>query len=407
MTDTKAAAWLRPRLVFGAIAGAVVWAVWLASLSLGGFTRDAEGQLLGADHIAFYSAATLLRNGRPGDIYDHNSLGGVQQQITGGTWPYFMAYRNPPFYALLYVPTAALTFPASVLVWMTLSVAALGIAVWCLRPERPWRAFGWAFAFYPFFAAISFGQNTPLSLAIFAAVYRLSSDRRPFLAGLAAGLLWFKPQLLIGVFVWWGLAPWRHRFEWLGVALTGAALAVLSFVAIPEAAWAFVESLRSNVSYGGENGWNLHSPRAFWRLLLPDAPAALTWALTGVCALMAICGAALVHARTGGPLAVMFPVAVFLSLWVSPHTLIYEWALLFAAAVVLWERLPGRRDTWLTLFAVAWGVLTVSTTATLVQIRYLPLPFAFQLSIPVLAFVGVRVIRTLGERYPTPDAGRT
>jgi hypothetical protein len=407
MTDAATAAWLRERLWVGWAAGVAVWAIWLGSLAVGGFTRDAEGQLLGADHIAFYSAATLIRDGRPGAIYDHDAIGGVQQAVTGGTWPYFMAYRNPPFYALLYVPTAALPLPASVLVWMGLSMAALGFAVWCLRPEHPWRAFGWAFAFYPFFAAISFGQNTPLSLAVFAAVYRLSAERRPVLAGLVAGLLWFKPQLLIGPFVWWGLAPWRHRDEWLGVTLTGLVLAAISWLVVPEAAWAFADSLRANVAYGGENGWNLHSPRAFWRLLLPDAVPAVTWVLTGVCAAAALGGAAWVHVRTGGPLAVMFPVAVLLTLWVSPHTLIYEWALLFAAAVVLWERLPARRDTWLTLFAVAWAVLAVSTTASLVQLRHLEWPVALQMSIPVLAVVGGRAFRELGRRNPTPTPGPT
>lgn len=402
----SAAAWLRPRLWMGAVAGAAVWCAWLGSLALGGWARDAEGMILGADHITFYSAATLIRDGRPAAIYDHAALAEVQRRINDDR-PDFWAYRNPPFYALLYVPTAALPYPASALVWAALSVAAIGFAVWCLRPARPWRAFGWAFAFYPVFAAISFGQNTPLSLAVFAAVYRLSADRRPVLAGLVAGLLWFKPQLLIGPVVWWALAPRRHAGEWLGVTLAGAALAAFSFLAVPEASWAFVDSLRANVTYGGENGWNLHSPRAFWRLLLPDAPPALTWALAAACALAAVAGAAWLHRRTGGPLAVMFPVAVFLSLWASPHVLIYEYALLLAAAVVLWERLPARRDTWLVLFAAAWAVLAVSTTAALVQLRHLGWPGALQLSIPVLAVVGFRVVRALGGRCPTPVAVRT
>lgn len=406
MTDATTAAWLRERLWFGMVVGAAVWCAWVVSLALGGWTRDAEGMIFGADHIAFYSAATLIRDGRPGAIYDHAALGEVQRRINDDRTD-FWAYRNPPFYALLYVPTAALPYPTSALVWMLVSVAALGFAVWCLRPERPWRAFAWAVAFYPVFAAISFGQNTPLSLAVFAAVYRLSADRRPLLAGLVAGLLWFKPQLLIGPFVWWGLAPVRHRFEWLGVLVTGLALAALSFLVVPEAAWAFMDSLRANVGYGGENGWNLHSPRKFWDILLTDTAPRLNWTLTGLCVVAALAGAALLHARTGGPLAVMFPAAVFLSLWASPHTLIYEWALLFAAAVVLWERLPARRDTWLTLFAVVWAVLTVSTTATLVQLRHLGWPVALQASIPVMAFVGLRVIRALGGRYSTPGAVRT
>ncbi len=406
MTNATIAAWLRERLWFGLVVGAAVWCAWLVSLALGGWTRDAEGMIFGADHVAFYSAATLIREGRPGTIYDHAALGEVQRRINDDRTD-FWAYRNPPFYALLYVPTAALPYPASAFVWMLLSVAALGFAVWCLRPERPWRTLAWAFAFYPVFAAISFGQNTPLSLAVFAAVYRLSADRRTFLAGFVAGLLCFKPQLLIGPFVWWGLAPVRHRSEWLGVLTTGLAFAALSFLVVPEAAWAFIDSLRANVGYGGENGWNLHSPRKFWDMLLTDRAPRLNWTLTGLCVAAALAGAAWLHARTGGPLAVMFPATVFLSLWASPHTLIYEWALLLAAAVVLWDRLPARRDTWLTLFAVAWAVLTVSTTATLVQLRHLGWPVALQASIPVLAFVGVRVIRALGARYPTPGAVRT
>src|SRR5205814_2123097 len=82
---------------------------------------------------------------------------------------------------------------------------------------------------------VSFAQNTPLSLAVFAAVYRLTTDRRPFAAGLVAGLLWFKPQLLLGLFVWWALTPRRSWRCWAGVAVTGAVLAAVSWLALPEA----------------------------------------------------------------------------------------------------------------------------------------------------------------------------
>jgi hypothetical protein len=404
MTDATTAAWLRPKLWIGGVTAGVLWAVWVGSLAVGkpAFKRDAEGMLLCADHIAFYSAATLLREGRPGELYEHAALGEIQQRITmpDGEWPYFMAYRNPPFYALLYVPTASLPLVGSVLVWMAISFAAIAFAVWCLRPDRPWRVLGWAMAFFPVFTSITFGQNTPLSLAVFAAVYRLSADGRPVAAGLVAGLLWYKPQLLMGLFVWWAMAPRRHAGEWLGVGVTGGVLAAFSWLVIPDASQAFVESLRANIGYRGENEWNLHSPRRFWDMLLPAAPAGLVWALTLLSSATAVGGAAWLHVRTGGPLAVMFPVAVFVTLWASPHTLIYEWALLVAAAVVLWDRLPARRDTWLTWFTVAWLGLTVSTTATLVQKRTLELPVLFQLSIPVLAVVGVRLFRTLGDPRP-------
>jgi hypothetical protein len=396
MTYAATAEYLRQRLWIGPIVGTITWAVWIGSLAMGGWTRDAEGQLFGADHIAFYSAATLIRDGRDADIYDPLKLNERQKEITGGTWPFHMAYRNPPFYALLYVTTAGLPLPNSVLVWMLVSFVALGFAIWCLAPGRPWRVAMWSFAFYPFFAAISFGQNTPLSLAIFAAVYRLANSGRPLSAGLVAGLLWFKPQLLIGLFIWWMLAP-RQRLSFVGVAITGAILAAISWLVVPDASQAFVDTLRGNLGYSGENGWNLHSPKAFWMLLLPGAPAGLIWTLTGACAGAAIGGAVWVARRTGAPVAVMFPVAIFLSLWVSPHTLIYEWALLIPAAVVLWERFPARRDAWLALFFPVWLALTVSTSFALVQIKQMALPVTFQVSVPVLGAVGWLVMRELAR----------
>jgi hypothetical protein len=93
----------------------------------------------------------------------------------------------------------------------------------------------------------------------------------------------------------------------------------------------------------------------------------------------------------------MFPVAVFLSLWVSPHTLVYEWALLVPAAVVLWVRFPERRDVWVCLFVAAWLVLAVSTPLAKVQIDYLKWPSIVQIAVPVLGTVGALAFRELAK----------
>ena len=42
------AQWLRQRLWFGAVIGAVAWVVWLGSLAIGGWYKDAEGTLVGS-----------------------------------------------------------------------------------------------------------------------------------------------------------------------------------------------------------------------------------------------------------------------------------------------------------------------------------------------------------------------
>lgn len=404
MTYAATAAWLRGRLWIAGPVGAVAWVVWAGSVAYGCYSSgrpiDAEGTPVGVDHLAFYSAARLVRDGQPARMYDYTFLGAYQGRLLGWDWGMLIGYRNPPFYALLYLPTAGLPFVGSLVVWSLIGLALLALAIHWLRPRSTLRAFAWALTFYPVFATVSFGQNSLLSLAIFAGVYRLLEDRRPFAAGLVAGLLWFKPQLLIGLFIWWAFAPRRYARCWVGVAVTGAALAAVSWLALPGASRAFVDTLEANATYGGEKMWNKESPRAFWTLLLPGATSAVVWGLTLASGAAGIVAAWWVARRTGAAVAGMFPVAVFLSLWVSPHALIYEWALLVPAAVVLWERFPERRDAWLCLFAAAWLVLAVSTPLAKVQLDYLHPPAVVQVAVPVMGLVGWLVARELAASRP-------
>jgi alpha-1,2-mannosyltransferase len=402
MTYAATGAWLRERLWFGAVIGAIAWVVWLGSLAVGGWYKDAEGTLLGADHLAFFHAARLIGEGRQADLYNYQRLSdeGYQKSIIGWDWHGYEAYRNPPFYALLYLPTTGLSYYTSFLIWTAISLGLLALSILLLRPQRPVRAFLWSLAFYPVFATISFGQNTFISLAIFAGVYRLLESDRRLSAGLLAGLLWFKPQLLIGLFIWWAFAPRRYLRCWLGLGLTGLALAALSWGALPEGSQAFVDSLRKNVQFAGEKMWNKHTPKAFVEMLLPGVPTSVSWAIAIIVAAVSIAVASRVARRTGAPVAVMFPIAIFLSLWASPHALIYEWSLLIAAAIVLWERFPESRDVWLCLNAIVWLVLAVSTPLALVQEKFLHLPGVVQISVPVMGVVGWRVARELMRARP-------
>jgi hypothetical protein len=320
--------------------------------------------------------------------------------LIGWNWPAFTAYRNPPFYALLYLPTTGCSFYTSYLIWTAIGVTLVALSIALLRPQRPFRVFLWAFAFYPVFATVSFGQNTFLSLAIFAGVYRLLETDRRFSAGLVAGLLWFKPQLLLGLFIWWAFQPVRYFRSWLGVAVMGLVLAAISWAALPEASQAFADSLRGNVTFSGEKMWNKHTPRAFFEMLAPGLTAGVYWGLAVVVSAACVVVAWRVKQRSGAPVATMFPIAIFLSLYASPHALIYEWALAFAAGVVLWERFPALRDRWLCLFAVSWVVLMVSTPLSLVQERFLQLPAVLQISVPVMGVVGWLAARELMAARP-------
>jgi hypothetical protein len=251
----------------------------------------------------------------------------------------------------------------------------------------------WSLTFFPVFATVSFGQNTFISLAIFAGIYRLLVNDWRFAAGMVAGLLWFKPQLLLGPFIWWAFQPGYYARSWAGATATGAILAGLSWLAVPDGSNSFVLTLRSNLGFKEFGAWNIVSPKGFWELILPGLPL-VSLILAALCSLAGIGVAWVVKQRTGAPIAAMFPVAIFLSLWASPHTLVYEWALLIPAAIVLWEELPGHADVWLCLFALAWVALAISTPLAKSQISA-GAPVVVLLGVPILGFVGVLASREL------------
>lgn len=405
MSYPQFANWLRGRLWIAIAAGCVPWLVWLVGLAYTGGRTDLAGKPPGVDHLAFYSAARLVRDGESHRLYNYNELANekYQQRLLGWDADVFEAYRNPPFYALLYLPTASLPYPASFAFWSVIGLALLALSILLLKPQRPARAFLWSFTFYPVFATLSFGQNTFISLAIFAGVYRLLCNDRRFAAGLVAGLLWFKPQLLLGLVVWWALQPRRYFRCWLGVLATGCVLAAISFLAVPDGSRAFVRTLRANAGFAEFGMWNVMNPKAFFALLLPGLPA-VYWTLAALCSLGGVLVAWRLNRRTGAPVAVMFPAAVFLSLWASPHALVYEWALAVATAVVLWEKFPASRNAWLCIFALAWLALAVSVSLAKMQVTA-GWPVVVQVGVPVLGLAGWLAARELArspEAQPRP-----
>jgi hypothetical protein len=409
-TRRWAAVLLRPRLwlCLAAVLGVLVWGVWLGSLLLGDWQYDLLGQLVSVDHLAFYSPARMIRDGREGAIYDHAALLRYQQSLfPPGKWNEFEAYRNPPFYALLYYSTSGLPYWVSAWVWNLIGLACLLLGVRWLGAARPWVAFGWALTFLPVFAALSYGQNSLLSVAVLCGTYRLLAARRPFAAGLVAGLLWFKPPLLLGLVVW-GLLDLRRLWPAaVGVVVTGAVLTLGTYPIVPGAWEGFRQTLGQNVEFANFDWWKMHNPRSFWRLLLPGAGSLPTvlWLISAGLGLWVFVW---VWLRRRDDLPVVFGAAVLLTLWASPHTMIYEWSLAVAPAVLWWTHLPQYRTSWLVLFAVGWAALFVGTDWGRVQEWLLrdklgmDPPVIVQVSVPLLGWVGWRAARLLVGSHGRP-----
>lgn len=387
------APWLTPRrLHYAWLTAGILWAAWLLSVVLGPGNLDLAGQPVGTDYLQFYAAGRTLARGESAQLYDMAYQSALEQEIIGSGLTSYHAFITPPFLAALFVPLAALPYGWSFVVWSVLGLLCLWFSLRLLDIAAPGRAWLWALTFFSVFAVISFGQNALLSLLLFSATYRLWRDQRPFAAGLVCSLTLYKPQLCLGVAVLW-LLSWRRDWRALaGLGVGGVALVGLCFGLLPEASWAYLEFARTVLpdlpNWQEFPLWHLHTVRGFWRLLLPAWPR-VGDVLTLLAAALGLWVFIRWERRFRESWRLMFGAAIALTLWLTPHAMIYDWALWLIPALLLWEVLPQYRDRWRALFAGVWLVTLLSGPLTVAQLRVLP--FALQLSVPVLALVLYRL----------------
>jgi hypothetical protein len=90
----------------------------------------------------------------------------------------------------------------------------------------------------------------------------------------------------------------------------------------------------------------------------------------------------------------LFAGAVCLTLWITPHAMIYDWTILLIPAILFWEKRPDCRVLWKVLFSLIWVATLLSGPLTFAQSKILP--FAVQVSIPMLLFTFYNTYRNLG-----------
>ncbi len=190
---------------------------------------------LGGDFPAFYGAGGIVWSGDIDQLYDP-----VRQQAeqTELGLDGYLAFAYPPHVAAAYAPLSTLDFQLAYGIHTLFMAAAFVGAVMVLSKPVPilrrwrWPLLAAGFTFYPMFTAVGGGQNAPLTMLLLAVVWRGVHDDRPAVAGLAAGLLLYRPQYALplmgllllsrqGRAVMWavtvGLLTWAATAAVLGV----------------------------------------------------------------------------------------------------------------------------------------------------------------------------------------------
>jgi hypothetical protein len=397
---TKIHALLTPqRLRYPYFIGAAMWLGWIISILLGSGNTDAAGHLIGTDYVAFYTAGKILQMGQSPQLYDLALAHQIQQPLYGTPSDNFNPYLNPPFYAWLFIPFAAIPYPWSPWVWMALNFCFLWWSLRLLTPKNTLRTFLLALTWQPAFAAISFGQNAFLSLWLLCLTFILVKKERYFLAGIVAGLLLYKPQLLLGLGFLWILQPRKSWRIFAGMALTAMVLVGGSFLMMPEATWEYflyTQKIASNLmTVPGFPIWNAHSVQAFWLGLFPGQ-VKLAAGLHGIL----LIGGLWLFLRHGYPLrnnaGLIFSAAICLTLWITPYIMIYDWVLLLIPSILFWQELPDLRNALQAIYAVVWGVAFFSSALTFAQVAFFGR--SIQVSILLLGLVLFTLARLISAQ---------
>ena len=382
------------RLNYAFIAGAALWFAWVVSSILGPGNMDMAGQVIGTDYLQFYAAGVTLRQGHSPDLYNFDFQSQLEKTIAGSELTSFHAFITPPFLAWLFVPLSLLPYTWSFIVWSLLGLLFLWISIKLLSAERPFKGLLWSLTWFPIFAALSFGQNSILSLLFLSLTYWLWRKDKFFEAGLVSSLLLFKPQMVLGLGLLW-LLEWRKSWRsLLGLAIGGGILAGLCFWLLPDASRSYISIARNFLPvmiYQKQFPlWHMHSLRGFWTLLLPGQ----TWLVEGLSLILSAAGIAayiVFWRKNRQDFKLLFAGAICLTIWITPHAMIYDWSILLIAAILLWQTLPWLHAMLKPIFATIWIATFFSGPLTFLQLKILPI--AIQISMPVLLLVLFTVFR--------------
>jgi len=371
-------------VLLAAAIGAAVWLVWLISLLARPGLLDLAGNVKGGDFLEFYAAGRIVAAHQTDHLYDLDVQARVEHEITAPErWSGFHGFITPPFFALPFVPLAALPYLSAFALWSALGILMLIGTLWLVDRVR---AAPWVLAFVPVWAAISYGQNSLLSLFVLASVYVLLRRGRDGVAGVVLGCLLYKPQLVVLLAA---LLLLDRRWRALaGLGVTAVLLAAVALALSVPATLAYLAFGRSFATLLGERGFptaKMHSLYSFFVLLLPGhLTAAAALALLSSLAVLAV-----VRLQQP-PYAVdtldrWYAAAIWGTVLISPHVPLYDLSLLVLPALLVW---PGAqdKDVWRGGVAATWAATIFSQPlAELTRAAGGP---SLQLSVPVIAAAG-------------------
>lgn len=354
--------------------------------------RDRVG-VLATDYTGFHAGALVLAEGPPAAVFDSSRLAAAQGRALESRYGPDLTpeqrdgirlfhWRYPPPIFFVVRPLAEVPAIAGYYLWGFALLLPLVLAARQILPGGLGPAL--ALAMPATFVTFMFGQNGALTAGLIGLGLALA-ERRPWLAGLAIGLLVYKPQFgLLFPFVLLAAGRWQVMAS---AAATVAAVVLASLLAFGVEPWAaFLDSMGRSGGHlaEGDVAWTvMPTPFAMLRLWLPADAAMAGQMAVSVATVLAL---AWLWRRRDGAEAPRYAAVCFGALLAVPFAFVYDLAIVTPA--LLWlgldfhQRGAGRWQ-WLLLAVVALLPVYAGGIAKVTGLQVAPLVLAAALAMTV------------------------
>ncbi len=238
-----------PRLMF-----ITIWAILCFSILFKQGWLSAFRQIIGTDFVTLYSSGLIYRTDIS-HLYDLPTQAAVQQTLIAPTQLAGVnPFISPPYVAAFYSLFTFIKLPLAFILWTVLTIAITAIAVRGLIRLIPgsisasfnsWQLMVIVLSFFPFVEGLQAGQNHALTLLLVSLIVILTLEERWFPAGLMAGFLIYKPQMIVGLILIWLI--WRKYKALAGMATI--AITWAGSVLVLNGLFPFVSYLRASQEF--------------------------------------------------------------------------------------------------------------------------------------------------------------
>jgi hypothetical protein len=348
---------------------AITFILYALSQYLGPGLSDVTGRIIGSDFLGFYTGGTFFLTDRIDELYDVQAQYNFQCSIYPFNQDSLYYFFYPPFTVLFFSIFSMGSYAQGLTLWWACGL----LAIWgtvrivrseleCLQKISSARLIFMCFLFFPSLCWFMYGQNTAFSLFLYALTFVALRRGNDFSAGMALGMLLYKPQLMIGLVL---AIVVQRRWRAIGGLIlatglwiaAGFAIAASQMMEYARLAPHFVEllRLRPDASIIGEYFilgigtthpvWGIHSMFGFLSLLLDNmCKICANYLYIATAVLGAFCIMKLWYRKPWNPGSRQWDFAIAISLvlglLVSPQLFTYDLMLLLLPLAILWGHYP-------------------------------------------------------------------